>query len=195
MLFLLGEKAVRYATHEGTFNCPICNSSQDALHVVEKNYFTVFFIRILPLEILSDYIECAHCQHSFDPQNTAKPAYISGLELVLSYLMLGYGVNESKEIATDIFKAMTEREYDEKIFRDNIADLNNGKDLFKALKGLAFQLNTMGTIRVVEAAFLMSRALSDLGYEDRLRVNLIGNALGISLEFINEIIDRIQQIH
>jgi len=125
----------------------------------------------------------------------APATYISGLVLVLSYLMLGYGINDSKSEAAAIYKAMTDREYDEQAIQDNIVAFNEGKDLFKTLKGLAFRLNTMGKIRVVEAAYLITRALSEVEYEDRLRVNLIGNALGISLEFVNEIINRIKQIH
>jgi len=195
MLFLLGEKVVRRVSDEGSFHCPVCDSLQTSLHIIDKNYFTLFFIRILPLEIIGDYLECCQCLHSFDPDNTTQPTYISGLVLVLSYLMLGYGINDSKSEAAAIYKAMTDREYDEQAIQDNIVAFNEGKDLFKTLKGLAFRLNTMGKIRVVEAAYLITRALSEVEYEDRLRVNLIGNALGISLEFVNEIINRIKQIH
>lgn len=194
MLFLLGEKVVRTTTDHGSFDCPICQSPQTALHVLDKNYFTVFFIRILPLKLIGDYLECSHCLHSYDPKDTSQPAYIPHLSMILSYLMLGYGVNESKLLAADIYQNMTNQESDEKELRNNIAALSEGKEIFETLKAASFRLNTMAKIRLVEAAYLMTRAMSDLSYEDRLRVNLIGNALDLSLEFINEIINRIQQV-
>ena len=154
-------------------------------------------MRILPLETLADYIECSQCQHAFKNEDEGKnnPSYVPGLKLALAYLMLGYGVNDGKPIATGIFKMMTDGEYTEDEQRSNIATLDNGKDLYQSLKTLAYHLNTKGKMRIVEAAYLMTRSLSEIEYADRLRINLIGNSLGLSLEFTNEIITRIKPLH
>ena len=45
-------------------------------------------------------------------------------------------------------------------------------------------LNAIGKQQVIEAAFLSTHACCELQYEDRLRINLIGNALGVGLEFV-----------
>ena len=48
----------------------------------------------------------------------------------------------------------------------------------------AASMNSVGKQQVIEAAFLSTYACCELQYEDRLRINLIGNALGVGLEFV-----------
>lgn len=53
----------------------------------------------------------------------------------------------------------------------------------------ASSLNAIGKQQVVEGAFLTTYACCDIEYEDRLRINQIGSALDVGLEFVTYAID------
>lgn len=190
MLFLFGSQTIRKVTDEQPFSCPVCQSQQTSYHMLEKNYFTLFFIRLLPLDIVADYLECTQCQHSFNPENLDMPAYILGVQQVLAYLMLGYGVKRSKQMGTDICKAKTDHDWDDDEMYKQLSCLDDGHNLFTSLNELSFHLNDLGKIRIVESACLMANSLSELEYEDRLRLNLISSALGVSHEFVKDVLAR-----
>ena len=57
----------------------------------------------------------------------------------------------------------------------------------------ASSMNAIGKQTVVEAAFLTTYVCCDLQFEDRLRINLIGNALGVGLEFVDYSISQIRK--
>ena len=54
-------------------------------------------------------------------------------------------------------------------------------------------MNAVGKQAVIEAAFLTTYACCDLQYEDRLRINLVGNALGVGLDFVEYAIDNVRK--
>tara|TARA_B110000196_G_C21098622_1_gene641395 strand:- start:540 stop:884 length:345 start_codon:yes stop_codon:yes gene_type:complete len=66
-------------------------------------------------------------------------------------------------------------------------------DAFELLRNAAASLNDKGKLKIVETAFLATYICCEVQYEDRLRINLIGNALGVSLQFVEYAIGEVRR--
>ena len=192
MFILLGERAVASTENLGPFQCPICQTQKELHRVTHKNYFTVLFIRILPLGIIADYNQCSGCGHTYNQALTTEPLFFSPTRSVLAYLLSGFGLERTMDIGAKVFKAVTGTEATTAEIQAQITRINQGEDLFEQLKKSSPTLSWLDKSLIVEAAFLLIFASQTIEYEERLRINLIGNALGISIEEIKLIIDNLQ---
>lgn len=161
--------------------------------MAETNYFCVFGLRILPIERIADYWRCEKCRNSFVANDLSEPSQIPMLKQVLTYIMLGYGMQEHAEIAREICMKVAGVEFGNRELREQIRTLDAGKtDVFENLRKTACTMNTHGKRQIVEAAFLMTHASCEIQHEDRVRINLVGNALGLPLEFIESAIEHVR---
>lgn len=192
MLFLLGEKTIASTENLGEFNCPICDTQKHLLRVIEKNYFTIFFIRILPLGITADYNQCDGCGHTYSAIDAKAPLYFETLQSVLAYLLAGYGLNHGIEVSQKIFKAITGKEVSTTEIQDHINRINQGSSLFEQLKTSVNKLSWLDKSLIIEAAYLLVYAARPIEYEERLQINLVGNALGVCLEAVNAIVKNLR---
>ena len=193
MLFLFGEQIKSESIEEGVFNCPVCRDQQRYQRVVETNYFTVFMLPVLAITKLADYCQCAICGSSFDPGDYAQPAANIGVKRALVYIMMGYEMEAHKNTVAKLYKIITHFNLaDSDIVAEmrHISDDHN--DLFSFMKSLAPKLNIQGKQKVLEATFLMTYVSCEIEHSDRLRVNLVGNALGLPLEYVEAMINRIR---
>jgi hypothetical protein len=69
MLFLIifGRKSVTSSTARGSFMCPACQSQQAYDHKLVRKFFTLYFLPIIPLGTLGEYVECGGCKGTFKP--------------------------------------------------------------------------------------------------------------------------------
>ena len=188
MLFLLGEKTIPSTENLGEFNCPICNTNKMLVRVIEKNYFTIFFIRILPLGTTADYNLCDGCGHTYASLDANTPLYFETVQSVLAYLLAGYGLNHGIGVSQKIFEAITGKEVSATTIQQHINQINHGSSLFEQLKTNVDKLSWLDKSLIIEAAYLLVYAARPVEYEERLQINLIGNALGVCLETVNAII-------
>lgn len=192
MLILFGEKIITSTENLGEFDCPICSTQKEIIHIVEKSYFTVFFLRILPLDTVADYRQCSGCGHAFDSSNMEEPQYFSSVRAVLAYLLAGFGVYHGIDASKRIFNVVTNKDACSAEIQRQMRNFEQGQDLFEQLKQDAKTLSWFDKSLIVEAAFLLVYAARPIEYEERLRVNLIGNALGVGIEGVNAIIKNLQ---
>lgn len=188
MLFLLGEKTIPSTENLGEFCCPICDTNKNLIRIVEKNYFTLFFIRILPLGTLADYNQCEGCGHTYSGLDASTPLYFEPVQSVLAYLLAGYGLSHGVGVSQKIFKAITGKEVSAAKIQSHINSINKGYDLAEQLKSNVDKLSWLDKSLIIEAAYLLVYAARPIEYEERLQINLIGNALGVSLETVNAIV-------
>ena len=188
MLFLLGEKTIPSTEDLGEFNCPICDTPQTLVRVIEKNYFTIFFIRILPLGTTADYNLCNGCGHTYNSLDANTPLYFETVQSVLAYLLAGYGLNHGISVSQKIFEVITGKDVSASTIQEHINQINHGSSLFEQLKCNVDKLSWLDKSLIIEAAYLLVYAARPVEYEERLQINLIGNALGVCLETVNAIV-------
>jgi len=198
MFFLMGEKIVPKVIEERECDCPICQTRETWVEVKEVNYFTVFLIKTFPIDTVSHYLMCTKCENTFSPNNASQPAVIDGVRDVLAYLMQGYGQGSNTKLAQQLHKAATGLPWEDEEFRDTMRRFNHDEQrtqIVQNLKTLAKSIGWPAKYQIVEAAYLITYVCSSLEYEDKVRVNLVGNALGVSLEGVNEIADQLRTEH
>jgi hypothetical protein len=190
MFFLFGERIVSESIYSGEHTCPVCRSTRPFSKVVETNYFTCFGFRLLPIQKMADYLSCTSCNNSFAAENLDEPSQCESVQQVLIYVLLGYGMYDHREVAQEIYLKLTGFEFSDDALRRQVRRFENDKeDAFGLLQTAAAYVNAAGKQQIVEAAFLMTHASCEIQFEDRVRVNLVGNALGVSLQFVESVID------
>lgn len=53
---------------QGMFHCPQCNGNQNYAHKKVTNFFTLYFIPLIPLGRLGEYVECQTCRQTYIPR-------------------------------------------------------------------------------------------------------------------------------
>lgn len=192
MIFLLGERIHSESEAVGIKNCGVCGKQQPFSHVIETNYFCLFGVRLLPIEKRANYLRCDQCNNSFASDNTREPTQVALVKHVLAYNQLGYGIFDRRDILQDICIKVTGFEFHEDEICKQRQEMEAGQiDLFQTFAASASGLNLQGKQQIIEASFLITHACCEIQYEDRLRINLIGNALGVSIEFVGSVIDAV----
>ena len=67
------------------------------------------------------------------------------------------------------------------------------EDVMRQLDESSSTMNAFGKIKIIEAAFLSTHVCCEIQYEDRLRINLMGNALGVSIQIVEHAIQEVRR--
>src|SRR5687768_587685 len=107
-LIIFGTRGVTYGSEGGQFFCPDCEGKEQYLHRKVRRFFTLYFIPVIPLDLLGEYIECQRCTSTyredvlaFDPQQQAdaeEAEFQKAMRRVLVLMMLADGVVDDSEV-------------------------------------------------------------------------------------------------
>jgi len=62
---IFGTRGVRSTVKEGKFHCPQCNTDKGYKHKKVTQFFTLYFIPLIPLGNKGEYVECQSCRNTF----------------------------------------------------------------------------------------------------------------------------------
>lgn len=62
---IFGTRGVRSTIKEGTFHCPQCACERRYKHKKVTQFFTLYFIPLIPLGNKGEYVECLHCKNTY----------------------------------------------------------------------------------------------------------------------------------
>lgn len=191
MIFLFGERVRTRASPVGRHRCAVCRADQAFEEHVESLWFCLFAIPVLPIEKVARYWRCENCQSAYLPGQLEQPSAVPVLKKIAVYLLLGYNQQDHLEIASEICRKLTGFDFSDDEITDYRRGIAAGKvDMVEEVRGHAANTNGIGKQQIIEAAFLATYVCCDLEYEDRLRINLIGNALGVDLSFVDYAIEQ-----
>ena len=200
LIWGLRVRAKQLAT--GTFCCPSCGVDRAYAHKQARRWFTVFFIPIIPLNTLGEYVQCLTCNGTYQrsvlslptTESLQKNLLLAMREAVVSVLDPSPTPSEMQE-ALAVLSAFADVEWHEDDLIDDIANLD-----LSALKGhlatLADALNEHGKERIVAGC---ARIASTGGTIDRTRrdtVMRIASEIGMTPAHARGVIDDvIEQQH
>lgn len=72
-MIIFGTKARTKTIDSGTFFCPRCQTTRHYELKKAKNYFALYFIPIIPMNDLGEFVECQTCRTTFDAQVLTMP--------------------------------------------------------------------------------------------------------------------------
>ena len=108
MFIIFGTRGVTSTPDRGSFHCPQCGLQCSYALKSVRRFFTLYFIPLIPLDKLSEYVECDSCKGtfnsgvlSFDPA-AEREAFLAEFQVavrdVLVQMMLADGEVSSDEV-------------------------------------------------------------------------------------------------
>jgi hypothetical protein len=67
-LIIFGSRSVTGSKGTGSFHCPRCGPDQPYDHKRVRRFFTLYFIPLIPLGTIGEYIECGRCAGTYKPE-------------------------------------------------------------------------------------------------------------------------------
>jgi len=67
-LIIFGSRSVTGSKGTGSFDCPRCGTNRPYDHKRVRRFFTLYFIPLIPLSTLGEYIECGGCGGTYKPE-------------------------------------------------------------------------------------------------------------------------------
>ena len=69
MLYFIvfGWRGITYTIGKGSFHCPGCGCQQMYRHRRSRRFFTLYFIPLIPLDKIGEFVECQICLQKWQP--------------------------------------------------------------------------------------------------------------------------------
>ena len=192
-VIIFGTRGVTYSADSGTFHCPQCASQSGYRQRRVRRFFTLYFIPVIPLDKLGEYIECDNCAGTFtegvlnyDPNaqdRMIEAAYHSACKRVMVLMMLADGIIDDDEIQAiqGIYEAIVGRPVSESEVREEIRQAqSDGLSVSEYTANLVGVLNTSGKEFIIKAAHGVAMADDIMAPEERMLMDEIADALELT---------------
>ncbi len=202
-LIIFGTRGVTYSADKGDFDCPICNGHSPYNHKRVRRFFTLYFIPVIPLDLLGEYVECGGCAGTFKPEVLELTAGAGGeqgdfeaefhhaMKRVMVLMMLADGVIEMSEIQSiqEIYERLAGKQLTEADIRTEAAIAQEeGLNVHDYLGRLLGSLNDAGKEMVVKAAYMVAAADGDIPEEEMQLLRDVGKALEMTDAHFNGVL-------
>jgi tellurite resistance protein len=203
---IFGTRGITYSAGKGEFHCPGC----DALRPYDKKrvrrFFTLYFIPIIPLDVLGEYVECQHCKDTYktdvlgyDPaagKRQFEASFHSAVKRVMVLMMMADGKIDTEEVETirQVFGKLSNREVSQEEVDAEVATAKSeGHGLRQYLANVSGNLNDTGKELVVKAAFFVAAADGKITDEESSLLSELASALEMSPAHFRGAIDELMQ--
>jgi len=197
VMIIFGTRGVTTTPESGQFYCPGCGGEASFRWKRVRRFFTLYFIPIIPLNKLGEYIECKECKGTYDPKVLEfdpgskilrmEAQYETAVRHVMIAMLLADGHVDDTEVAAvrKLFEELTKKPLEEKPLRDEIAEFSrSGATIDSVLSGFDGLLNDHGKEKVVEAAYLVAAADGVFDDSEMEMLAVIGKKLGLSVSHL-----------
>lgn len=192
-MIIFGVRGVTSNRGKGSFYCPTCGSSQAYKHKRVRRFFTLYFIPLIPLGVLGEYVECQSCEGTFDPRvleydpaaerQEFEAEFHTAARRVMLHLVVADGDIADEELGAvaEIFRKLTGSAADIAELRSEARSFaNESTTMQDCVSGLAGRLNDHGKEMVLTAAFLVGGSDGELKESEASRLIELGKALGMT---------------
>ena len=199
-LIIFGTRGITYSSGQGNFYCPSCGTQPYRQKRVRR-FFTLYFIPVIPLDLLGEYVECCQCQGTYrvevldlDPgidKEQVEAEFQLAIKRTMVLMCLADGVVDDSEVAAirKVYGQIADRELTERDIRDEISTAQrDGRRVAEYLGSLVGVLNDNGKEMIVKAAFLVAAADGEFQDEEKELLAEIGQALQMSSAHVSGVI-------
>lgn len=199
-MIIFGWRSVTSTAGKGDFFCPTCGNTAYELKRV-RNFFTLYFIPLIPLNKLGEYVECGQCKNTYneqilqwDPEGDAQKfeaEFHIAVKRVMMKICLADGVVEQSEVdaIANIFETMTGKDIDPGDIAAEIETMKgDNQPIEEYVAGLRGSLNETGKERVLASAVHIAIADGHFDDDERAQIKQLGAALDMSNAHVNGII-------
>jgi len=202
-LIIYGTRGITSTLERGRFYCPSCGPKCSYCHRQVRRYFTLYFIPIIPLDQLGNYIECQSCRATYkrdvldyDPEaerEEAEAEFRTVMRRVMVDMMMADGVIDEEELKTlaTIYEQVAEKPFSKRRLQQELDRLEQEGEAGTVayLKGAGAYLNHNGKVLVLRAALAVAAADGDFQEEEQALVGQYATALGITDKQFRALVD------
>ncbi len=192
-MIIWGTRGVKSTKKTGQFFCPSCNAERAYEHKSVRRFFTIYFIPLIPLNELGDYVECYHCKQTYNekvldynPRKEAERvemAFHAALKSTMLEIMLADGTIDEGEvqIIMGMLREFSTQEASEAELRAEIETAEAQTSIImRRLRELGPQLNDKGRETIIQAGLRVATADGTFDTKERKLLSEIGQALGMT---------------
>ncbi len=192
-MIIFGTRGVTTTPDRGHFHCPTCNAEKGYGLKRVRRFFTLYFIPVIPLDKLGEYVECNACRDSYkvavldyNPNANAaaiEAEYHIAIKKVMIHILLADGVIDDAEVETvlAIYEKITGQALPKRNLELEIeAVQQNKEELSKYVGNLQGVLNDEGKESVIKAAFYVAMADGEFQQEEQELIAKIASDLGMT---------------
>ena len=200
MFIIFGTRGRTSAAEQGEFYCPDCRARHPYTLQQVKRWFTLFFIPVIPMDKLGEYVECNTCKATYnervlqmDPDRARaefEAAFSVAAKRVMFKMALADGDIDATEITqiTTAFSNITKREIDE---GDIAAELEAARadtsSIADYLRAVAPGLNDTGKELVMRSAIAVAKADGHVDDTETAELHALVPALDLPRAYANGI--------
>jgi tellurite resistance protein len=198
---IIGIRPITRTTRRGTFHCPECGVRRPFARQRVQRRFTVFFVAMVPLDELGEYIECEHCRGTFrtsildrhpdeDVSDFAAEFRPAVLRIMLLMMMVDGRIDVSEQrMILDLNRRLTGRSIPLAAIDAHLDAVRAGpRTAADYARKIAPLLNDQGKEMVLKAAFAVAVADHEVADSERTLLHEIGRALAMSAAQIRDVI-------
>ncbi len=199
-MIIFGTRGVTYSAGDGEFHCPDCGTQPYRKRRVRR-FFTLYFIPLIPLDLLGEYVECGRCKDSYSPEvldfdpseadEEFEAEFQTAVKRTMVLMALADGVIDPEEVTTicDVYTKIAKKTVTpEAVHAEIEAARADGQGVEEYLSGLLGSLNDSGKELVVRAAFMVAASDGDYSEDEQELMKLIGKSLQMSSAHLNGVI-------
>lgn len=200
MIIIWGFRGRTKAVDQGDFYCPDCAGRANYALQEVKRWFTFFFIPVIPLNRLGQYVECGACKGTYnerilamDPEKARaefEAAFSVAAKRVMFKMALADGEIDQSEIdqITQAFSNIAKREIDAgDIAVELEAARSDTSSVADYLRSVAGGLNDTGKELVMRAAISVAKADGHMDDREVTELHALVPALDLPRAYANGI--------
>lgn len=195
LFIIFGTKGITYSKGKGEFLCPQCGVLRDYNLKRVRRFFTLYFIPLVPLDMLGEYVECYGCDATWRPDVLTSGSEVAAggadieaefrttVRRVMVMMMLADGDidPEEVEVIRGVFRDLSGREISAAEVQAEAAQVRTDDATIESyLASARVFLNNNGKEAVVKAAMMVAGADDRVDETERDLLDRIATALEIT---------------
>ncbi len=204
MIIVFGTRGITTTREKGEFHCPGCRDQQPFRHRNVRRWFHLYWIPIIPLDKVGEYVECRYCKATWQPDVLSHDfaaedkdfdaEYQLAIRRVMVMMMMADGVIEAEEM--DTIRTVYEKLSGKKVSDEELLDevelvRTEGKTVSDYVRHLVGKLNPEGRELVLKAAFFVAAADGVFQDEEKVMMRQLAKTLQIRAARFEQIRDEL----
>ena len=201
-MIIWGSRGLTSTVKSVMFHCPQCDSSQSGSVRQVRNFFTLYFIPIIPMTVAGRYVECASCGGtydeeilSYDPEKERAELNTQFLRVMVMAALADSGVDphERKEIETQYLELAGLPVPPATLEQEIALAQSSGGDLNSFVGAMTDDLSPHGRALIVKLAFHTMSASGDLQEGHQAQLAKLPETLEIPQDQFMELIKQLSE--
>ncbi|MEZ0107501.1 tellurite resistance protein [Catenulispora sp. EB89] len=186
-MIIWGWKTVFRVIGSGVFSCPTCGADRNYERRKAQRFFTLFFIPLIPLKTVGEFIRCTYCKNDFRDTVLSRPTAAQFTDLLQNTVRAvmvnvlrrgGWDHPAARATAVQEIANAGAIGYTEAVLAQDMQVVP--ADLAQLLAGLAGQLPDAGREALVTGATRVAAADGPVQPAERAVIDTVGAGLGMS---------------